>query len=74
VARVASSHNNTGRSPLGGTTQSTLFLTAPATGTFIFVVCQNVSGDCRDVDSSGGSNPMGVYTFTPTLVKAGIRS
>ena len=58
----------------GGATQSTLFLTAPSTGTFILAVCQNVSGDCRDVDSGGGSYPMAPYTFTPTLVAAGARS
>ena len=55
-------------------TQSTLFLKAPVTGTFVFAVCQNVSTDCRDVDSGGGYNPMSPYTFTPTLVKGGTRS
>jgi len=55
----------------GGSGQSTLFLKAPTTGTFIFAVCQNVNGDCRSVDSGGGTNPMGAYTFTDTLVKAG---
>jgi hypothetical protein len=58
--------------PNGGT-QTTLFLKAPTTGTFIFAVCEGVSGDCRSVDSGGGFNPMGVYTFTDTLVKAGTR-
>jgi hypothetical protein len=58
----------------GGSTQAILFLKAPTTGTFIFAVCQNVSGDCRNVDSGGGTYPMGAYTFTPTLVAAGIRS
>jgi hypothetical protein len=52
-----------------GSTQSTVFLKAPATGTFILAVCQSVSGDCRSVDSGGGTNPMAPYTFTPTLVK-----
>ena len=60
----------------GSSTQSTLFLKAPTTGTFIFAVCENVSvnGDCRSVDSGGGSNPMAPYTFTDTLVKGGGRS
>ena len=57
-----------------GSTQSVLVLQAPTTGTFILAVCQNISGDCRNVDSGGGTNPMGPYTFTPTLVKAGSRS
>jgi hypothetical protein len=57
-----------------GSTQATLVLKAPATGTFILAVCESPSGDCRNVDSGGGDNPMGVYTFTPTLVKGGTRS
>lgn len=57
-----------------GSTQATLFLKAPATGTFIFAVCENASPDCRNVDSGGGYNPMSPYTFMPTLVKGGTRS
>ena len=59
-----------------GSTSSVLVLQAPYNGTFILAVCQNVSvnGDCRSVDSGGGSNPMAPYTFTDTLVKGGIRS
>src|SRR5262249_26891094 len=53
-------------------TRSTLVLQAPYTGTFILAVCENVSRDCRDVDAGGGTNPMGPYTFTPTLVNGGI--
>ena len=51
-----------------------MFLKAPTTGTFIFVVCESVTGDCRNVDSGGGANPMGPYTFTDTLVTGGTRS
>jgi Bacterial Ig-like domain (group 3) len=52
----------------GGTTTSTVTLQAPSTGTFVLAVCENVGGDCRGVDSGGGTSPMGPYTFTDTLV------
>jgi hypothetical protein len=49
-------------------TKATVVLRAPRSGTYALAICQNVSGDCRSVDSGGGSNPMSAYTFTPTLV------
>ncbi len=49
-------------------TKSVVTLQAPHTGTYTLAICQNVSGDCRSVDSGGGTNPMSPYTFTPTLV------
>jgi hypothetical protein len=58
----------------GSSTSAVIVLQAPYNGTFLLAVCQNVSGDCRSVDSGGGTYPMGAYTFTPTLVAAGIRS
>jgi len=51
-----------------GSTKSTLELQAPRSGTFVFAVCENVSGDCRGVDSGGGVNPMQPYTFKDTLI------
>jgi hypothetical protein len=63
----------TGTATPGASTEAILTLQAPYTGTFIFAVCENVSGDCRNVDAGGGTNPMGAYTFTPTLVNGGIK-
>src|SRR5262249_55861398 len=57
----------------GASTRAILPLQAPYTATFIFAVCENVSGDCRNVDAGGGTNPMGAYSFTPTLVNGGIK-
>jgi hypothetical protein len=50
-----------------GNVTSVVELTAPHTGTFILAVCEGVS-DCRSVDNGDGDNPMGPYTFKPTLV------
>ena len=52
----------------GASTQSTLTIQVSQTETFILAVCENVSGDCRNVDSGGGTNPMGPYTFKDTLI------
>jgi hypothetical protein len=61
-----------GTSTANGSSGAVLVLQAPYNGTFILAVCEG-AGDCRSVDSGGGTNPMGVYTFTDTLVKAGTR-
>ena len=58
--------------PGGGSTKSVLTLQAPYNATFILAVCENVSGDCRGVDSGSGQNPMQPYTFKDTLVGGGI--
>src|ERR1700722_6161972 len=57
-----------------GTTEQTIVLQAPYNGTFILAVCQNISGDCRDVDNGGGAQTMAAYTFTPSLVGGGIKA
>ncbi len=56
--------------------KSVLVLQAPHTGTFLLAVCENVSGigDCRFTASGGGDNPMGPYTFTPTLINGGVKA
>lgn len=54
--------------PGGGSTKSVLTLQAPYNATFILAVCENVSGDCRGVDSGSGQNPMQPYTFKDTLI------
>ena len=46
---------------------------APYSGTFILAVCENVANNnCPTVDSSSGTNPMGHYSFKPTLIGGGV--
>jgi lipid-A-disaccharide synthase-like uncharacterized protein len=59
---------------VGSSTKSVVVLQAPYNATFVLAICQNVSGDCRSVDSGHGTNPMSPYTFTPTLVGGGIKA
>jgi Bacterial Ig-like domain (group 3) len=49
--------------------QNYLTLRAPYTGTFILAVCQQASNaDCSTTDAGSGTDPMGPYTFTPTII------
>ena len=62
-----------GTSTANGSSGAVLVLQAPYNGTFILAVCEG-AGDCRDVDSGGGINPMGAYSFTGTLVSGGVNA
>ena len=49
--------------------QNYFTLRAPYTGTFILAVCQQASnGDCSTTDAGSGTDPMGAYTFTPSII------
>ncbi|HEX3874606.1 MAG TPA: hypothetical protein VHW26_10710 [Solirubrobacteraceae bacterium] len=54
-----------------GNSPDQITLQAPYTGNFVLAVCQN-TGDCRDVLTGSGVNPMTPYTFTTTLPGGGI--
>ena len=57
-----------------GNSPDVITLQAPYSGNFVLAVCENVANNnCPTVDSSSGANPMGPYTFKPTLIGGGVR-
>jgi len=51
-----------------GSSPDFITLQAPYSGTFVLAVCEDTANNnCTYTDSGSGTNPMGTYTFTPTV-------